>query len=330
MEEGISSRNTKPNELVIRDNEAYAKTPINLYNVIEFLMTNLEPVRLEDLDPNDRECPICQVEFCVSKDARQSHPPVKTMCGHVFGRPCIIKWLDPLSYWGLKGDADSEILEMETESYDDSRTSCPTCRKVFCPTAVRVPMEHIAAQLWLWDNVYAFAGVARSEKEERSREHLWNYVNYCRSINEFKFDRVMQFKLFEGARDDLAIFAENLGGEALTPVQERLKERLEELGELDVHEMIFEKKDGSQFPYVFHPFSEYGVQEENEEDEEEDEPGGKGEGEENEDEEDEDDEDEEEEDKEDEEDDEEDNEPDPQYAERNLRSTTIFYSLQRS
>lgn len=85
MEESIS-RNPQPNEFVTPHNVVYAMTDMETWEMIEFLMT-LEPVNSESLDPDDRVCGICQLEFTV---------PVKTVCGHVFCEECIIAWLDPL------------------------------------------------------------------------------------------------------------------------------------------------------------------------------------------------------------------------------------------
>ena len=81
----------KPNELPwLSPWLRYAMVHVDLWEAIEFLMTKLEPVHLEDLDPDERDCVICQDEFRVSEDPKLSHTPVKTVCGHVFGKPCII------------------------------------------------------------------------------------------------------------------------------------------------------------------------------------------------------------------------------------------------
>lgn len=184
-------------------------------------MTKLEPVPLEDLDPDDRECTICQQEFCVSEDANLSHPPVKTICGHNFGKLCI--------------------------------TSCPTCREVFFPQPDREPMELLAARLWLWDNAYAFAGVARSEIEERSREHLWKYVKYCRSINEFELSDKVQHEFFVDSFSNLLQYAQRLKLIPLTPVQEALRKKLEKLGGLEPLGTIWKAEDGSRNSWVFDP-----------------------------------------------------------------------------
>ena len=253
MEEG-NPRSPKPNEFVIPELEAYATTDINIWKAAEFIMTKLEPVRLEDLDPDDRRCAICQQEFRVSEDPKLSHVPVKTVCGHVFGEPCIIKWLDPLCYWGITEGAQPTICGMDTSLITAANTSCPTCRREFFPRPKREPMESLAANLWLWDNAYAFAGVARSEKEERSREHLWQYVKYCRAIDEFELSELVQYDLFGNAMAYLEKFAQWLKTHrALTPVQEALREQLEIIGRREVPGTIWKAGDSSRYSWVFDP-----------------------------------------------------------------------------
>ena len=166
MEES-ATRHPKPNEFVIPENEAYAMTDIRTWKIAEFLMTELEPVDLETLDRDDRECAICQQEFCISKDVKLSHVSVKTVCGHIFEKFCIIKWLDPLCFWGLTEGAEPEVLDMGAD-FEDGKTSCPTCRNEFFPKTTLEPMEALSARLWMWDAFYTAAGIALSEKEERS------------------------------------------------------------------------------------------------------------------------------------------------------------------
>ena len=110
-----SAQTPKPNEFSIPAHEAYAMADIETWQAVEFLLTKLEPVHLEDLDNDNRECTICQQEYCNSEDAKVSHPPVKTVCGHVFGKPCIIKWLDPLAYLGIIVGADLRVFYMNTD-----------------------------------------------------------------------------------------------------------------------------------------------------------------------------------------------------------------------
>ncbi|MCJ1272187.1 hypothetical protein MMC22_012095, partial [Lobaria immixta] len=237
-----NTRYPKPNEFIIPPYEAYAMTDIETWQAAEFLMTKLEPVPLEDLDHDDRECTICQQEFCVSEDANLSHPPVKTVCGHNFGKLCITRWLDPVCFWGLAEGAHPTIHGMDT-SLLVAANSCPTCREVFFPQPDREPMELLAARLWLWDNAYAFAGVARSEIEERSREHLWKYVKYCRSINEFELSDKVQHEFFVDSFSNLLQYAQRLKLIPLTPVQEALRKRLEKLGGLQPLGTIWKAED---------------------------------------------------------------------------------------
>lgn len=58
--EGNTAQRPKPSEFVIPENTAYAMTHIKAFKVVEYLTARLEPVHPEDLDPNDRECPIRQ------------------------------------------------------------------------------------------------------------------------------------------------------------------------------------------------------------------------------------------------------------------------------
>lgn len=252
MEIMEESNNPRPNEFVISEDEAYAMTNIGTWESIEFLMTRLEPVKIEDLGPNDRQCAICRMEYCDSEDVDKSHSPVKTVCGHVFGKGCIMWWLDPLSYWGSADGADPEIYHGGAE-FEHSKTICPLCRRIFYREASREPMERLAARLWFWDHCYAFAGVARSEKEERSRKQLWQFVEYCRSKTEFQIDNDTKFFLLLLAQYSLADFAKWLKTEALTPIQERLRETLERLGDYDLSDIVHDLEDGSDFPYVFDP-----------------------------------------------------------------------------
>ena len=134
-------------------------------------MTELEPVHLEDLDPDGRDCAICKEEFRVSEDPKLSHTPVKTVsCGHIFGKPCIIKWLDPLCYWGSREGQESVIHNLNPSTIKAGNTTCPTCQRKFFFEPYREPMDSLASRLWLWDKAYAYAGVARTRTEEHPRK----------------------------------------------------------------------------------------------------------------------------------------------------------------
>ena len=251
MEE-VSADNPPPNGFAIPEDQVYAGTDFEMWEVIEFLVTKLEPAKREDLDPDDRFCSICRQDFGDSENVELSETPVKTVCGHLFGKYCITKWLDPLCCWGLTERAEPLDLEIFTDIFEDGKESCPTCRRVFFSKTPLEPMEALAARLWLWDNAYAFAGVARSPKEERTRNILWEHVNYCRSIDQFKLDGKVRFEILEGAQLLLLDFARGLKSQALTPHQESLRQTLERLGGKNLREMVHVVEDGSRVSYVFH------------------------------------------------------------------------------
>lgn len=168
---------SSPTMFVIDDGKAYAMTPIETWLAVQFLLTKLEPI---DLDSDDRVCVICQQEFDNSQDVKRSHAPVRTVCGHIFGKACIINWLDPLRFW----------LSMNTHLDDDmyANSSCPTCRQIFFSTCKLEPVEFLACRLSIWDSAYATAGVARSEKRDAFKEtscgSMWNIVVGSMSMNQ--------------------------------------------------------------------------------------------------------------------------------------------------
>ena len=235
MEE-ITSQNPRPNAFVVPETHAYAFTNIAISQAAEFLMTKLEPVELEQLDLDDQVCVICKQEFRVSNDVRLSHTPVKTVCGHIFGQRCIIKWLDPLCLWGLREDDDEEVYLDE-----GGNSGCPICRHCFFPQSPLEPMIALAHRLYFWDMAYACAGVARSEKEEHSRRYLWDYVNYCRSIDEHELVfKEFALRLDEDAQKFLLEFARILKvDQKLTAEQEHLREKLERIGRKDLAKCWF-------------------------------------------------------------------------------------------
>lgn len=225
--------NPKPNEYVLPQNKAYAGTKTRLSEIAEYLMTKLELVNIETLDPDDRVCPICQEEFQISE-----HIPVKTVCGHIFGKQCIIKWLNPLCHMSRVEYAEPDNIRIIGDQSSSAKTSCPTCRRVFFPETCHEAIELLAARLWFCDNTCALSGGPRSEREKRSRKYLWKYVKYYRSIDEFETRSEVNYELLEAARILLLDFAMRLKTEVLTPVQERLRERLQRLGEGDLKEVI--------------------------------------------------------------------------------------------
>ena len=234
-----TAQTPKPNEFVIPKSTAYAMTDMETWKIAEFLMRRLEPVNPEDLDPEDRVCVICQQEFRVSEDVRLSHTPVTTTCGHVFGKRCITKWLQPLNCWGLR-EEDSPNPEPDDDSSDRGNSSCPMCRQEFFPQCQREPMEFLAERLSFWDTAYATAGVARSETEEHTRKHLWELVEYCRSIDEHELDWELKQMIEEGAQKLFLAFARMLKNQTLSLVQKSLRAKLERIGRKDLAKCAFE------------------------------------------------------------------------------------------
>ncbi|MCJ1463863.1 hypothetical protein MMC07_002472 [Pseudocyphellaria aurata] len=225
-----------PNEFVIAHWLGYAFTDIELAEAAEFIMTKLEPIKLEDLDPDNRLCAICHEELFVSEDVKRSHDPVKTICGHIFGKKCIIHWLDPLRFWGLLED---DYLEIDILS-EHGNSGCPVCRRVFFPECSVSTMPLVAECLSFCDMAYASAGVARSEKEERTRKYLWLYVDYCRSIDEHILPFDIKVHLHKCAQKLLLQFAAQLKTQPLTPVQKELRIKLKRIGRKDLDKCIFE------------------------------------------------------------------------------------------
>lgn len=70
--EGSTAQSSNLDAFVIPENQGYAMTDIKACEAIEFLMTKLEQVNLDDLSPDDRKCEICQEEFHVSENMKFS------------------------------------------------------------------------------------------------------------------------------------------------------------------------------------------------------------------------------------------------------------------
>lgn len=244
-----TTSNLKPNEFVIPENQGYACTDIKISRIVEFLMTELEPVNLESIDPDDSTCSICQKKFHISNEMKLSHTPVRTVCGHIFGKPCITTWLDPLFC------VDSDSINVSSTG----NTSCPVCHRTFFPAAYLRTIEYLAVRLWFWDKAYAIAGVARSQKEEHTRKYLWDYVKYSRSVNEFHLPGNLEYLTLANAQSLLVEFSKTLKTPALTPVQEDLRKTLRRLGLNGLREIKNKLENGlSLFSCIFDSESESG------------------------------------------------------------------------
>lgn len=246
MEESTSQPST-PISFDLPDDIGYAVTETATCEAVEFLMTKLEQVNIDDLDTDNQICPICQERFHVSEDITLSHAPVKTVCGHIFGNKCIIRWLDPLCLY-REDSNDALLADPDAPLFEISKSSCPKCREVFFPEPYKESMRELRLRLWLWDAAYARAGVARSEKEERSRKYLWQYVEYCELFAESDIpeshvaDAVVRRIEMQVL---LRTFAQFLSTLNLTPAQESRRQQLEQIDVFDLmqseidHERIF-------------------------------------------------------------------------------------------
>lgn len=224
--EKSTSRNPKPNEFVIPDGAVY------------------EPIPLKELDIDNRICPICKLWYCVTEEDFTDVDPVKTVCGHVLCRKCITTWLNPLDFEDtnfLSSGANNEYCE-------EPKNSCPICQNVFFPKVdYSEPMEGLAARLWLWDTAYrstdyASTRVARSEKEEYTRDYLWRFLHYCfmsYTMDTIETNDDVKVEYLRSAQRDVLYFAHKLKTQSLTPLQEGLRKSLEELGKIDPADDVF-------------------------------------------------------------------------------------------
>lgn len=233
---GRTPQSSNPNGFVVPDGLGYAMTEMEICEAAEFLMTKLEQVNLDDLDPNDRKCAICQEEYHVSTNVTLSHAPVKTTCGHIFGDKCIIEWLDPLCFY-RKESNEGSAADMDAPLFRKSKTSCPICRFVFFPEQFELSLPSLKRRLWFWDTAYATAEVALSDKEERTRKYLRQYVEYCELFedNGESVARAITGDLaLLDTQFNLLGFAHWLKSQTLTAAQESRREKLEQIGKMDM------------------------------------------------------------------------------------------------
>ena len=140
---------------------------------------------------------------------------------------------------------------MDPSTLEEAQTTCPTCRRLFFDKTVREPLDSLASQLWLWDKAYAYAGVARGRTEEHCRRILWEYIEYCRSINEFKISRELGLQLSRRSEILLTYFAIRLEGMYLNEVRERLRVKLLALGNYNLRDSVFAFIDDIDFADLF-------------------------------------------------------------------------------
>lgn len=132
-----------------------------------------------------------------------------------------------------------EVEDSNDVLFEDGKSGCLICQHGSFPKSTAALMEILVHGLFL--------GIARSEKEERSRRQLWDYPNRCRLIDAHELGREMEFYLDESAQELLLDIARSLKkNQTLTAEQEHPRGKLEPIRQKDLAKCAF--KNGS---YVF-------------------------------------------------------------------------------
>ncbi|MCJ1468202.1 hypothetical protein MMC07_006830 [Pseudocyphellaria aurata] len=221
------------NEFVISESEGYACMDIDTAEAAYFLLRELKSLNIEDLEPDDRLCSICQQEYCFDEGQKHPHGPVKTPCGHIFGDECLMIWLENMDAWSKYGlDAEADDYEVPVEM---SNTSCPNCRREFFPEQVKDVMEELVQRILFWDLAYAYADVTRTAEEENCRRPVMEYIRFFNWTHElepiqmrvrWKFDKIVQ--------EDLLKFARAQKAYKFTPEHENKRIQLERIARKDL------------------------------------------------------------------------------------------------
>lgn len=120
----IGPPSQKVNTLDVDPTVAYADTANETLQTMNFFLEELRPVQIEDLEPEDRNCPICGEAY-----TRNFHRAVRLPCKHCFGEPCIKTWLTPFEPWSPR--AGNPYKRAATHP---GANTCPSCRQLFFPT----------------------------------------------------------------------------------------------------------------------------------------------------------------------------------------------------
>lgn len=229
MEESTSELN----EFVISEFEGYASMHIDTVEAAEFLMGQLKPLNIEDLDPDDRLCTICHQEFCFDKNQKHPHAPVETPCGHVFGDNCLMMWLETMHSWSsYNPDPDAEDDKVPVET---SNASCPNCRREFFPEQAKDTMEELVQRILFWDLVYAYVGVTRTAEEEHCRIYVMRYIQFFSSTHELKpIQMRVRWDFDKHVQTDLLKFSRAQKAHKLTSEHENRRIQLERIARKDL------------------------------------------------------------------------------------------------
>ncbi|MCJ1469528.1 hypothetical protein MMC07_008161 [Pseudocyphellaria aurata] len=200
------------NTLDVLDEWTYGGTSVETLRVIRFFVEELIPVDIGDFEPEDRWCDICTAEL-----AEGPHHAVRLPCTHILGRECIERWLRPF--------ASTEEIEPTLGA-----TTCPVCRRVFLPAHTAFDTLHfMEARIRFWDWAYACVGIALTETERQARADLLQHVKKCYARGE-EVPFVTEKSVYtDWVHMRLQIFCHDLKGQTLTPVQEHLRQGLDQI-----------------------------------------------------------------------------------------------------
>lgn len=215
----------KVDTLDVNPRRTYADTSIETWQIIKFFLEELKLVNAADLEPKDLNCGICAQDFTTGY--RRTHRAVRLPCNHIFGEPCIKKWLSPykpcVSQMPTAGGALEEPVGANT---------CPNCRRAFFPPQQTVDvLPEIEIRITVWDMAYRHIGIALSETERRARKDLVQYLAsyFDRRLDEHYPPFTNRLDYLTWAHKRLLIFSRRLKRHKnLTPVQKHLRQGLEE------------------------------------------------------------------------------------------------------
>ena len=113
--------------------------------------------------------------------------------------------------------------------------TCPKCRREFFPEQRAVDgLPEIEARIKLWDMAYAHVGIALSETEFRAREDLLRYLGsyFTRGFDEYYPSDSERRNCPTWTHQRLFFFSNRLKQKRLEPVQEHLRQALEDFARL--------------------------------------------------------------------------------------------------
>ncbi|MCJ1469164.1 hypothetical protein MMC07_007797 [Pseudocyphellaria aurata] len=203
--------------LDVLENYTYAFTAKETWEIINFFHEELGLLDIDDIMPEDRKCDICTEDF--ANNWPDLHRAVKLPCGHIFGKKCIEQWLTPFTTW------HNLVPSL-------GANTCPNCRWVLFPQQSTLETPNaLEARIRLWDFAYSQLQVRieLTDSEQRHRDDLMRYIRVGNHINRGMPSDLIRPQYIEWICGALKSFCEILKHQPLTPVQEQLRQGLEEI-----------------------------------------------------------------------------------------------------